>query len=254
MFDFARAPLLKMWASAVNFLTGRLSSPFVGQKLAQLAFLVLTIGTLWTLTLTPVDDYPRRYIISGLTAQNRNPDGYRILATTLIAVALIMVPLPGFLARQHPGPPWKRTLGWVTFMAGLGGLALVGLERGFFPALGSWWRHAHLVWTFLAFGGWWFGTMWFLIGIPRNADARPGRATEYFCHGFMVFGALAYLALEGFRSNAFGWSPTFPSSLSWLGSFTFWQWGMVFCLFVLSLIVARRAGDLAEAKGSRLPD
>jgi hypothetical protein len=197
-----------------------------------------------------MDDYPRRYIISGLTSQDRNPDGYRILATTMIAVAFIMVPLPGFLARQHPGPPWKRTLSWATFLAGLAGLAMVGLERGFVPGLGSWWRYAHLVWTFLAFGGWWLGTMWFLTAFPRNSGAHLTRTTEYLCHCFIIFGAAAYLILEGFRSVYFGWSPTVPQRLGWLGSFAFWQWGMVFCLFILSSIVARRAGDLAEAKRS----
>jgi hypothetical protein len=109
------------------------------------------------------------------------------------------------------------------------------------------------VWR-LAFGGWWLGTLLFLVAIQRISGAGLTRATEYFCHFFIVFGAIAYLILEGFKSKLFGWSPTISANLSWFGSFTFWQWGMVVCLFALSSIVARRAGDLAEAKLSLRPD
>src|SRR2546425_9901933 len=87
-------------AAGRNYVCGRVSRAFTLRVIGPLTNGGFAVGTRLAIACVPTSYDVRHAWVSSLASARTNPSGYFYLGTTLMVVALLLVPLPGHLSRQ----------------------------------------------------------------------------------------------------------------------------------------------------------
>ncbi len=211
-----------------RYLQGQLPSAVSIERLLPFVFVCLAIGFAWTSARLPDEEDRRKYVVSCMAQRERNPDGYRIMATTLFVMGQLLAPLPAWLYQRSTRSLYQRRWGLVLMSAGALGLCTIGIERGYWTVLGSWYRHAHVIYACIAFLGLWIG-----CSMLRSKTGERLGWPNMICHSLMVLGAFSWIVLEQLNNRDVRADWKVPGEISFLVSFAFWQWCMVLSVLVL---------------------
>jgi hypothetical protein len=132
----AIAPSRTLIESLRTYGSGRLSTPVMLRLMCPLivgSFVLAVALAAWS--------YPRPFDIrlqwiSSLASAKQNPAGFFYMGSGLTAVALLLIPVPGYLGRGEHASPAARRAGATLLWIGIAALLLLGVETTAFPNYG----------------------------------------------------------------------------------------------------------------------
>lgn len=220
------------WASA--YVRGTLTRRFILRVIGPLTNGSFAVGALLAVTHLPTLYDVRRTWVSSLASARYNPAGYAYLGVVFLAVPLMLVPLPGYLAGRFR-PSALRRAGFFLLWFGIIGLFLLGVETTIFPNPGRT-RFTHQLFTTIAFIGITPGFLAFsLLAWRRAWIARtPLLPATLACAALLVPGIGAGLSHVARILGTLGWTflQTAKGDQWFIRSFVFWEWAGVIGLFV----------------------
>src|SRR2546425_478418 len=152
-------------AAGRNYVCGRVSRAFTLRVIGPLTNGGFAVGTTLAIACVPTSYDVRHAWVSSLASARTNPSGYFYLGTTLMVVALLLVPLPGHLSRQFRPRGRASVAGALLLWVGIVGLFLLSVETTFFLTL-VFWEWAAVIALFV--GG--YLTAW---AAPRDGSRPP---------------------------------------------------------------------------------
>ena len=133
-------------ASGRNYVCGRVSRAFTLRVIGPLTNGGFAVGTMLAIACLPTSYDVRHAWVSSLASARTNPSGYFYLGTTLMVVAVLLVPLPGHLSRQFRTRGRVSVAGSLLLWVGIVGLFLLSVETTVFPNPGRT-RFVHQLFT-----------------------------------------------------------------------------------------------------------
>lgn len=199
----------------------------------------------------------RHQWISSLASARRNPTGYFYMGAGLTAVAVLLIPLHGYLSRGSHAFPVARSLGALLFWIGIAALLLLGLETTAFPNYGRN-RPIHRLLSAVTLTGL---TLGFAALTISRARATPGgwRRAGLACGVLLapaVGAALAAVTLH-IGEGASGWaiSRQAKQTAPFFHTLAFWEWAAVTGLFaggyLCAWAVSLRGASVPAIEGLR---
>jgi hypothetical protein len=111
-----------------DYVRGRITPAILLRVVLPLAVLCFLVGVVLAMLLFPTGYDLRHRWMSTLASLRHNRLGYIYFGTGLIALSLLLVPVPGYLSRRLHSCGAVRRLGVLLLAAGIAGLFLMGLE------------------------------------------------------------------------------------------------------------------------------
>jgi len=133
-------------ASGRNYVCGRVSRAFALGVIGPLTNGGFAVGTMLAIACLPTAYDVRHTWISSLASARTNPSGYFYLGTTLMVVAVLILPLPGHLSGRFRMHGRMSVAGSLLLSVGIAGLFLLGVETTVFPNPGRT-RFVHQLFT-----------------------------------------------------------------------------------------------------------
>lgn len=228
------------WASVAagcrDYLCGRVSREAALGLLGPAAILCFVAAVALGLFFFPTPyDFRHRWV-SSLASARHNPDGYVYFGAGLTVVAVLLLPIPGYLYRRCQTLPITRAAGSLLLWVGTAGLFSLGVQSTFFPDLARS-RDAHHLFTVVTFIGLTLGFVSF--GLLSAWPAGPARSNRWWAWlGCAVVAApsvgagLTHLILE-FGPDVLGWGSLREArhAAPFFLQLTFWEWAAVLSLF-----------------------
>src|SRR2546427_12643216 len=121
-------------ASGRNYVCGRVSRAFALGVIGPLTNGGFAVGTLLAIACLPTAYDVRHTWVSSLASARTNPSGYFYLGTTLMVVAVLLVPLPGYFSRRLRPLGRLNRAGWLSLAIGIAALFLLGIETTVVPS------------------------------------------------------------------------------------------------------------------------
>lgn len=231
----------------LRFLTGDVEKDWLLTRIVPLAIMIFVITALISNLMFP-SVYDWRYmVISDLTNEEANPQGFLILSLGISFLGVIIIPLPGFIHRRLKlicrG---TSTLGTFFFILGIIGFIFMGIIYEGTPGIPS---RTHENLAAVGFLGMLIGIFWW--GWPMIKDELPRyNGKNQFNKKLQILGAvLLWFAVLGMGSaalylevvdNNWGWVGIewVEMGISPLLSFALWEWLLViFLLIYLPMLV-----------------
>lgn len=190
-------------------------------------------------------EFPVRWV-SALASPRLNPDGHVVFGAGLSLMALLLAPMPGFLASRLKGPGTAAAVGllWV----GIAGLFLLGLEAACSLRLAS--GLAHRIFTTMIFLGLTPGLLYFTARAFRPGCGWPAGLGCAVLTGPVLGAGATRLFLD------LGPGPVDRHAISPVLTLAFWEWAAVAGLVAggyLTTWAASRAAARDLVPGSRAP-
>lgn len=212
---------------------GRLSPAVVLGVLCPLTVLCFVVAVAFAVACFPTSfDFRQRWV-SSLASAKQNPMGYFFLSTGLVAVALLLVPLAGYLCRGPHASLATRRVGAMLFWIGLAALLLLGLESTAFPSDGRG-RWTHRLLSLVTLSGL---TLGFATLTVSRTLAMPGSWRRACLACGVLLAPAVGAALTGvvlhLGPNAPGWtiSRQAKQTTPFFRTLAFWEWAAVAGLF-----------------------
>ena len=235
---------------------GTLSRAFILGVIGPLTNGSFAVGALLAILHLPTV-YDIHYTwVSSLASARHNPAGYAYLGTVFLAVPLMLVPIPGYLAGRFQTREWLTRAGALLLWIGMAGLFLLGVETTVFPNPGRT-RFAHRLFTTVAFVGLTPG----LLSFSARALHRAWTTRTSLVPASL---ACAVLAIPGIGAGltdlarilgTLGWT-SFRSSRHealFFRTFVFWEWAAVIGLFVGGWLTAWAASRVQREPSATRP-
>ena len=233
-----------------NYVRGRVSRAFTLGVIGPLTNGGFAVGAMLAIAYLPTSYDIRRTWVSSLASARSNPTGYFYLGTTLMVVAVLLVPLPGYFSRRLRPLGLLNRAGWLSLSIGIAALFLLGIETTVFPNPGRT-RFVHQLFTVITLTGITLGFLSFAIlsgfrAWIRNAVLLPAGLA---CAVLSIPGIGAGLTHVARFAEAQGWSsiPASKYEAAFFLTFVFWEWASVIGLFVGGWLTAWAA----SRRGSR---
>ena len=252
---FLRADLLRWLRS---HLLGDISKTCLVWVYGLLAVLFFAGGMILSEWFFP-DSYDWRYqVMCSLGSRAKNPDGHIYWSIGLFLAIFMGLPTCLYfwrrLSRTAPGISLFSGLALgIGYIAGM----IVAVESAILPGFGGVVYKAHEIVAVIAFSGIYLGVagFWYCLTIWLLKKKRwPGWAVGglFFLSAAPMSGAMISQAWLFFLPDRPGWVSREWISLGiplWL-SFAFWEWlaacGLVFCLYVLAVVLPASPGEPEE--------
>jgi hypothetical protein len=242
------------WAS--RYVRGALSRAFVLGVLGPMTNGSFAVGATLAIAHLPTVYDVRHTWVSAVASARNNPDGYAYLGTVFLAVPLMLVPLPGYLAGCFRTHVWLTRAGALLLAIGIAGLFLLGVETTVFPNPGRT-RRAHHVFTVISFLGLTPGFFTFSALAARRAWTLGTSLVPagLACAVLVVPDIGAGLAELTYFLGKQGWisRPASRHELAFYRAFVFWEWAAVIGLFVGGWLTAWAASRDQRGPGARPP-
>src|SRR3989475_2525870 len=229
-------------ASGRNYVCGRVSRAFALGVIGPLTNGGFAVGTLLAIACLPTAYDVRHTWVSSLASARTNPSGYFYLGTTLMVVAVLILPLPGHLSGRFRMHGRMSVAGSLLLSVGIAGLFLLGVETTVFPNPGRT-RFVHQLFTAI--------TLIFLtLGFLSFAALPAVRAWIIHANLLPASLACAVLSIPAIRAGLshrirlgaeqFGWSSLRAAKLEtpFFLTLVFWEWAAVIALFVGGYLTA----------------
>jgi hypothetical protein len=224
-------------ARAWSYVSGAVSRSFTLGLLGPLAIVCFTVGATLAIAHFPTSYDIRYRWISSLASARSNPSGYAYLGAAFMAIAVLLLPLPGYLLGRFEDLGRVSRAAWLLLWTGVVGMSLLGVETTVFPNPGRT-RHAHHLFTALTLIGLTLGFLSFgALSLSRAWITRGSRVPACLACAVLSTPAtgagLLYLT-QGLGAEAFGEASlrAVRHELPFFLRFTFWEWAAVIALFV----------------------
>jgi hypothetical protein len=244
-------------AGLASYANGTVSRPFILRIVGPASNLSFAVGVALAIAHLPTSSTTRGIPwVSSLASARHNPSGYAYLGVVFLAVPLMLVPVPGYLAARFRAHTFMTRAGWLLLWVGIGGLFLLGVETTVFPNPGLT-RFSHKLFTSIALAGLTPGFLVFgILSFRRAWTTRASLVPASLACAVLIIPAigagvtLATLGRTSLRVAKHG--------AAFFGTFVFWEWVAVVALFVggwLTAWAASRgrpdwASRFVAAKGS----
>ncbi len=240
-------------ASGRNYVCGRVSRAFTLRVIGPLTNGGFAVGTMLAIACLPSTYDVRHAWVSSLASARTNPSGYFYLGTTLMVVAVLLVPLPGHLSRQFRTRGRVSVAGSLLLWVGIVGLFLLSVETTVFPNPGRT-RFVHQLFTaitliFLTLGFLSFAALSAVRAWITRANLLPASLACAVLSIPATGAGLTHLTRLGVE--ALGGSALRAGKLEtpFFLTLVFWEWAAVIALFVGGYLTAWAA----PRDGSRPP-
>jgi hypothetical membrane protein len=219
----------------VRYARGTVSRPFVLGVVGPATNLSFAVGATLAIAHLPTVYDVRHTWVSSLASARNNPDGYAYLGVVFLAVPVMLVPLPGYLAGRFKRPERLIRAGWLLLWIGMVGLFLLGVETTIFPNPGRT-RFSHKLFTSIAFAGLTPGFLTFgVLSFHRAWTTRASLVPAGLACAVLTIPAIGAGLTHLARIFAgLGWTSLKVSKHDALffRTFVFWEWAGVVALFV----------------------
>lgn len=229
-------------AAGRNYVCGRVSRAFTLCVIGPLTNGGFAVGTTLAIACVPTSYDVRHAWVSSLASARTNPSGYFYLGTTLMVVALLLVPLPGHLSRQFRPRGRASVAGALLLWVGIVGLFLLSVETTVFPNPGRT-RFVHQLFTaitllFLTLGFLSFAALSAFRAWITHANLLPASLACAVLSIPAIGAGLTHLTRLG--ADALGWSALRAAKLEtpFFLTLVFWEWAAVIALFVGGYLTA----------------
>lgn len=219
----------------VSYARGSVSRSFILGVVGPATNLSFAVGAVVAIAHLPTIYDVRSTWVSSLASARNNPTGYAYLGVVFLAVPLMLVPLPGYLAGRFRTPPRAVRAGWLLLWIGIVGLFLLGVETTIFPNPGRT-RFSHKLFTSLAFAGLTPGFLTFsVLSFRRAWTTRANLVPAGLACAVLTIPAVGAGLTHLARILAgLGWTSLriAKHDAEFFRTFVFWEWAGVVALFV----------------------
>ena len=248
------ASAIAVWAS--RYVRGTLSRAFILGVIGPLTTGSFAVGAALAVAHLPTV-YDVRYTwVSSLASARGNPAGYAYLGTVFLAVPLMLVPIPGYLAARFGTHDRVTRAGVLLLWIGVAGLFLLGVETTVFPNPGRT-RFAHWLFTTIVFVGLTPGFLIFSVrALHRAWTARASVVpASLACAVLAIPGIGAGLTDLARILGELGWTSlrTSRHEAMFFRTFVFWEWVAVIGLFVGGWLTSWAASRVQREPSATAP-
>ena len=205
-------------------------------------------GSVWVAAHRFPGEYDWRYmVVSRLLSEDKNPQGYWLIALGTSLSGLMQIPLASFFYKRLRGTSlWGAKLGWVFMILGLAAMILMGV----IPYHLSFFSRAHDMLALAAFMGLVFSVVVNTVLVVQQGLFRATGKDSMMSWGLISFMVMVLIPIAGTSltqlylylfSRGLGWV-----NLSWRDrgvpvvlSIAFWEW-LTCVLLVVYLILLFR--------------
>lgn len=218
-----------------SYARGTVSRAFILRVTGPATNLSFAVGATLAIAHLPTLYDVRFTWVSSLASARNNPTGYAYLGVVFLAVPLMLVPLPGYLAGRFRAHRRLIGAGWLLLWIGMVGLFLLGVETTIFPNPGRT-RFSHKLFTSIAFIGLTPGFLAFsVLSFHRAWTTRTSLVPAGLTCAVLAIPAIGAGLTHLARILAgLGWTSlrVAKHDALFFRTFVFWEWAAVVALFV----------------------